>query len=144
MAVKLSRTGRPGPLEACFGTSPGKDDLGTAKLDEKNIMPLFDYFEELRVEPKPVRSGQWIYYELRVTGDAKPSEHFYDLYGPKPLGGTDGAERFGLAYRVLTDRPEDALLVSGHQPRYEHVKQMLFTPYYQDDPTNRLRGRTAV
>ena len=90
----------------------------------------------------PSRSapGSGVYYELRTTDDQRPLEHYYYVYGPKPLGGNDWPERFGLAYRVLTDRPQDALSVRGQQPRFQHIKQMLFTPYYQDEPSQRLSG----
>jgi dienelactone hydrolase len=108
MALRVSRTGQPGPLEARFGSRPGSDDLGTARLSPETVLPDDDAWHELRVAPRPVEPGALIYYDIRCTGGTAPDDH-YVVYGPRAIGGKDWPHRFALSYRVLTDRPQDAL-----------------------------------
>jgi len=140
MAVKLMSTGHPAPLEARFGTAPGRDDLGTATLAPEQMAPLFEQWYELTVTPRSLPAGEFIYYELRCSGGKAPAD-CYTFWGPRPLGGKDYPERFGLSYRVLTERPQDALDVPGKQHPFAHVRAMT-GPFYPDKPTGELRGST--
>ncbi|MFH1265652.1 MAG: dienelactone hydrolase family protein, partial [Planctomycetota bacterium] len=49
MAVRVSRVGNPGPLEMRFGSAPGKDDLGTAKLPPESVGTDKEAWSELRI-----------------------------------------------------------------------------------------------
>ena len=108
MAVRLSRVGRPGPLEVRLGSRRKSDDLGSATLDSGSISAEGDAWCRLQIAPRPVEPGTLVYYDIRCSGGTAPEDH-YVVYGPRPIGGKDWPERFALSYRVLTDRPEDAL-----------------------------------
>ncbi len=103
MAVRLKRVGRPGPLEVRFGTAPGKDDLGTARIESDSVPTELRQWQTLQIDPKPVSGGALVYYQVRSTDGQAPEDH-YVVYGPKPLGGKAMPGRFGLSYRVLTGR----------------------------------------
>ncbi len=107
MAVRLSRVGKPGPLEVRFGTAPGKQDLGVATLPADAAPPSRQTWCTLQIGPQAVRPGQLVYFEIGCAQGAAPSDH-YIVYAPRPLGGTHWGDGFGLSYRVLTDRPQDA------------------------------------
>jgi dienelactone hydrolase len=107
VAVRLSRVGQPGPLEIRFGTRPGADDLGTATVSSDSVLPDQQAWCSLRIDPRPVAAGTVVYYEMGCTEGAA-SENHYLLYGPRPIGGRDWPNRFGLSYCVLTDRAQDA------------------------------------
>ncbi len=102
MAVKLSRSGTPAPLEVVFGSAAGRDDLGTARLENGEIADSPQFYE-VGVDPRPVREWQTVHFEIRTA--AGGSDGHYVAYGPKPIGGTWWADRFPVSYRVLTDRP---------------------------------------
>jgi hypothetical protein len=141
MAIKLSRDGHPGPLEIRFGSAPGQDDLGAGRLTCEGVLSLFEYFETVRIEPRRVEEGQLAHFEIRAGQGRLPEDH-YIVFGPLPLGGDDWPDAFGLSYRVLTDRPQDALDAADEQPAFHHIKQMA-GPYYADEPAQRLRGGPA-
>ncbi|NUQ63698.1 MAG: prolyl oligopeptidase family serine peptidase [Pirellulales bacterium] len=105
MAIKVSRSGTPGPLTAKFGSAAGRDDLGMVRL-ESGAVGEKPGFCEFRLEPKPVVAGETVYFEIRAESG---SDGHSIVYGPKPIGGTYWADRFPIAYRVLTDRPADSL-----------------------------------
>ncbi len=105
IAVKLSRVGRPGPLEVRFGTAPGKDDLGTARLKSESVPTEHEQWHQLRIDPRPVAAGSLVHYHVSCTSGTAPADH-YVVYGPKPIGGKEMPGRFGLSYRVLTERAE--------------------------------------
>ncbi len=107
MAVRLAREGRPGPLLARFGSRPGDDDLGTARVRPGDVPSEGDAWCTLTVDPRPVEPGALVHYDIRCTGGAAAGGR-YVVYGPRPIGGKDWPARFALSYRVLTDRPEDA------------------------------------
>ena len=109
MAVKLSRVGKPGRLEVRFGTAAGKDDLGMATLGDESLLPPGGKWHELRIDPRAVEAGSLVYFDVQATSGTAATDH-YVVYGPQPLGGKHWGNRFGLSYRVLTDRPQDALL----------------------------------
>lgn len=106
MAVRLSRVGKPGPLEVRFGSRPGGDDLGTATLLPEAVKPDGDAWCTLQVDPRAVEPGVLVYYDVGCTGGTAPDDH-YVVHGPRPIGGKDWPDRFALSYRVLTDRAED-------------------------------------
>ena len=103
MAVKLSRVGRPGTLEIRFGSRIGKQDFGIGKLQAEQVptAPKASW-HEVGIVPRAVREGQLVYFEIRSTDGTSP-ENQYTVYGPRPIGGKDFPERFGLSYRVLLD-----------------------------------------
>jgi len=108
MAVRVSRVGQPGPLEMWFGSAPGKDDLGTVKLPPESVGMDKEAWSELRIDARRVEAGMLVYFDVRCAAGTSP-ENRYVVYGPRPIGGKDWPNRFGLSYRVLTDRPQDAL-----------------------------------
>ena len=107
MAVKVSRVGQPGPLEVRFGSRPGSDDLGVARLDPKSVLPDKEAWCELRIDPRPVEPGTLVHYDVGCTSGTAPQDH-YVVYGPRPIGGKEWPNLFALSYRVFTDRPQDA------------------------------------
>ena len=139
MAVKVSRGGHPGPLEIRFGTSPGQDDIGVARLEWQDVLPLYEPWTKARIAPRTVRPGDSIHFEVRGTAGESPTAH-YVVYGPRPRGSKPSPEQFGLAYRVLTDRPQDDVDQSGKAYAFQHVRELL-GPYYADDPSLRLDGQ---
>ncbi|MCX7429282.1 MAG: prolyl oligopeptidase family serine peptidase [Planctomycetia bacterium] len=108
MAIKVDRVEKPGPVEIRFGTAPGKEDLGKALLEADSPLPEGDRFVPVSVAPRPVTAGDLVYFDIRVSDNASAAGHWV-FRGPKPLGGTHWGDGFGLAYRVLTDRAEDAI-----------------------------------
>jgi hypothetical protein len=139
MAVKVSRDGRPGPLELRFGSAPGKYDFGTAQIKTDIVLPLYDVWHEARIDPRAVQADQPVYWQIRASAGADPDDHFI-VYGPRSDGGRSTSQPFALAYRVLTDRPQDRIEVPGKQYTFQHVKKLL-GPYYTDDPLLRLHGK---
>ena len=136
MAVKLSRVGHPGPLEARFGSAPGKDDLGVARLDEKSVLPLFESFEELRVASKPVRGGQAVYYELRATGDQTPLRHITITSTVQSrLGGND----WPAAFRPCVSRADGS---AGGRP--VSAGQTAGIPAHQADASDPLLSGRSI
>ncbi len=107
MAVRLSRVGKPGPPEVRFGTAPGKQDLGVATLPADAASPSQRTWCPLQIDPQAIRPGQLVYFEIGCAQGTAPADH-YVIYGPRPLGGKHWGGGFGLSYRVLTDRPQDA------------------------------------
>jgi len=141
MAVKLSRVGHPGTAQVRFGSRPGGNDLGVATIGADSALPLFEHWYELRLPAKPPAARSPVYYELRCATGKAPADH-YRVYGPCPIGGRDFPDRFGLSYRVLTDRPQDAVDTPGKEHRFAHIRRML-SPYDADDPSRRFAGKPA-
>ena len=142
MALKVSRDGYPGPLRVRFGSKPGREDLGIATLPAVDVIPLFDTWHKALVTSKHVEGGQIVYYEITASKGRSPQDN-YVVYGPrqfdqKALPG----ESFPLAYRVLTDRPEDQILKSKKQYAYQFAQEMM-GPYYSDDASKKLSGSAA-
>ena len=108
MALKLSRVGDPAPLEIRLGTAAGQHDLGVATLAPDGAPPSKHRWCPIRIGPQPVRAGQLVFFEIACAGGTAPADH-YVVYGPRPLGGKHWGSRFGLSYRVLTNRSRDAL-----------------------------------
>ncbi len=106
--MRLARKGQPGALEVRFGSGPGEDDLGVARLEPEAVRPQGDAWHLAEIAPRPVEPGMLIHYDIRCAGGEAPEDH-YVIYGPRPIGGRELARRFALSYRVLTDRPQDAL-----------------------------------
>ncbi len=143
MAIRLSAVGRPGPISIRFGTSSGADDLGTATIDPNTLLPLFEQWYPATLPATNVRPDTPMHFEVRGAGGTAPSDCVI-VYGPQPLGGNDYAESFGLCYRVLTERPEDAIRPPGKEYAYEYLRRML-GPYGGDVPSRRLsRSPTAT
>lgn len=138
IAVKVSRDGTPAPLEVRYGSGPGQDDLGTTTLSSKEILPLFDVWQEAQIAPRLVRPNQAIYWQIRTSAAQDPADR-YLVYGPKPAADGPAAAHFALAYRVLTDRPQDRIDVPGKQYTFQHAKELL-APYYVQDSRLELRG----
>jgi len=107
MAIKVSRKGQPGSLNIRFGSRPGSNDIGTAKLDANSVQSEKETWHELQITPQPVHGGAVVYFEIVCADGDKPVDH-YVIYGPRPIGGKDWPDRFALSYQVLTDRPQDA------------------------------------
>ena len=143
MAIKVSRDGDPGPLHVRFGSKAGSDDFGTAVLTSDEVIPLFDtWYEATVTQPKPVRGGETVHYEITADNGRLP-EDGYVVYGPapfdrKPVSGED----FPLAYRVLTDRPRDRLKRPNKEYAYQFTRAMT-GPYYDNDPAKRFSGGSA-
>ena len=142
MAVKLSRVGHPGAIEARFGTAPGRDDVGVAALDSAGVLPLFEQWYRFQVPGRSVKEGTLIHYELRCTSGAE-AENRYVVFGPRPIGGEDFPDRFALSYRVLTDRPVDAVDTPGKEHPYAFVREML-GPYTAGRPPQQLPQEPAA
>lgn len=107
MAIKLTRKGQPGPLEIRFGSRPGSDDIGTAKLEANDVRSDQGAWHELTITPHPARAGALVYFEIQCASGETTNDH-YVIYGPRPIGGKAWPNRFALSYQVLTDRPQDA------------------------------------
>ena len=103
MAVRVSRVGVPGPLEIRFGSGPGKDDLGAFGIPAEFVRTDREAWHEWRFSPRRVEAGALVYFEVGCAAGTSPDDH-YVVYGPRPIGGKDWPNRFGLSYRVLTDR----------------------------------------
>ncbi len=107
MAIRLSRVGEPGPLEIRFGSRSGDQDLGIGKLAADQVATDGKAtWHEVRIAPCDVRDGQLVYFEIR-SNDGTTPESRYTVYGPRPIGGTRLAGKFGLSYRVLVDSSKE-------------------------------------
>jgi hypothetical protein len=106
LALRVARVGHPGPLEIRWGSAPGGDNLGCARLPAERIAdtpaPVV-----LAGEPRPVGEGTLVYYRLSAAPGA--ASGYYRVLGPRPLGGTEMPGFVAPFYRVLTDRPQDTL-----------------------------------
>lgn len=142
MALKVSRDGYPGPLHVSFGSQRGGGDFGLATLTAEDVIPLFDTWHSAVVEPKLVKGGETIFYEISA-GEGRSAQDNYVVYGPRqPDGNPVGGDAFPLAYRVLTDRPEDRVNPPNQEYAYQFAQQMM-GPYYRDELAKRLNDSAA-
>jgi hypothetical protein len=103
MALKLSRIGSPGNLVVQLGSQEGGADLGELQLSEQNVESSDDLWYDLKLN-KPIRLNPDKLYWFQVTVASGTTPHDgYVVYGPKPLGGTDYPDKFGLSFRMMTD-----------------------------------------
>ena len=102
MAFKLARVGSPGNLVVRFGSKEGAADLGQAEVPAQNVYPQYDLWYEATLK-KPVRldPGKLYYFELRAESGHAPDDDLR-VFGPRPLGGQDYPDAFGLSFRTLT------------------------------------------
>ena len=102
MAFKLARTGNPGNMVVRFGSKEGGSDLGEAEILSQSVDPQNQQWQEAKLK-SPVRlDPQRLYYfELRATSGHAPADD-YVVFGPRPLGGDDYPNAFGLSFRTLT------------------------------------------
>lgn len=99
LSVKLSRAGTGGDVVLRFAAREGMADIGEARIPGESVRPLFDLWYEARVKPVKLDPAKEYFFELLA-----PSGQFI-VYGPKPLGGTDYAPYFPLAYTVGAPPP---------------------------------------
>lgn len=101
ISVQLSRSGNPGPLLLRFGTKEGTADLGEARIS--GVHPLYDLWYDAPVAARRLVPGRLYYVEMRA--EATPSaEDYYQVWGPKPLGGKARPHNFGFSYRLIGHR----------------------------------------
>ncbi len=122
-----------------IGSAPGKQDLGVGTLSGEDVLSLYEYFAPVRIEPRAVEAGQFVYYQISAQRDRLGEDH-YRVFGPLPPRGKKSPPSFALSYRVLTDRPQDSLDNTPQQPTFHHFKQMS-RPYHAADPGKRLAGK---
>ena len=99
-ALKLSRVGHPGDLIVRFGSTPGGDELGKARISPDEVDPLFDLWYTAKVHPVRLDPSKLYYFEVTASSGQAP-DNSYVVYGPQPLGGTDEPGHFGLSYQVV-------------------------------------------
>ena len=98
-SLKLSRVGHPGDLIVRFGSTPGGNELGEARISSGEVDPLFDLWYRAKVHPVRLDPSKLYYFEVTTSSGEGP-DNSYVVYGPQPLGGTDEPGRFGLSYQV--------------------------------------------
>ena len=102
MAFKFARNGSPGDLVVKFGSSPGANDLGEAKILAKDVYAHYDlWYEALLAKPVALDFKKTYFFEIRAGSGQAPND-CYTVFGPKPLGGEDYPSNFGLSFRTLT------------------------------------------
>ena len=121
-ALKLSRVGHPGDLVVRFGSTPGGDELGEARISPGEVDPLFDLWYTAKVHPVRLDPSKLYYFEATASSGQTPANS-YIVYGPRPLGGTDEPGHFGLSYQVLGAGEPPAL--SHHYERFGFMRAML-------------------
>jgi len=102
MAFKLARTGNPGNLVVRFGSQEGAADLGEAEVPSQAVDPQNPLWHEATLK-SPIRlDPQKLYsFELLAKSGHAPVDD-YVVFGPRPLGGEDYPNAFGLSFRTLT------------------------------------------
>jgi len=108
IALRIAREGQPEAIEVSFGSAPGKQDLGTTRLNAAEVAEGTFSLCPVRIAPRNVPQGAMVHYQVRCQVGQR-GVGLYRLLGPRPLGGAAMPGRFALFYRVLTDRPQDAL-----------------------------------
>jgi hypothetical protein len=102
MAFKLARVGNPGDLIVQFGSRAGAHDVGEARIPGNEIYPHVDLWYAALLN-KPVRLNPLQLYFFKITAESgRAPENCFEVFGPKPLGGEDYPEKFGVSFRVLT------------------------------------------
>ncbi|MDW8355703.1 MAG: hypothetical protein RMK57_14360 [Bryobacterales bacterium] len=118
LAFRLARTGDPGSLIVRYGSRPGGEELGVARVAASEIHPLFDLWVDAPVPGRDLGPGATVYFELRAERGRAPRD-FFTVFGPRPLGGSRLPPEFALAFRpVGVGRP-------GREERFEFLRPML-------------------
>ncbi len=121
LAVRASRTGKPGDLVVRYGTTPGAADLGEARIAPDRVYPLYDLWVDAAVAPKPLTPGRTYYFEVSAAYGKHP-RNYYTIYGPKLIGGTRYPEDFALAFRLLDGK------LGGREETFSFLRDYL-SPY---------------
>lgn len=102
MAFKLARVGNPGDLTVSFGSHAGAGDIGEARVQEGDVYPQYDlWYQALLSKPVRLDPKKIYFFEIKAESGRTP-ENYYEVFGPKPLGGTDYPSNFGLSFQTLT------------------------------------------
>lgn len=102
IGLKVSRIGHPGDLVVKFGSQEGGSDMGEVRLSEKEIYETYDLWYDLTLtQPVRLDPKKQYWFEVSSASGQAPQDS-YVVYGPKPLGGTDYPETFGLSFRITT------------------------------------------
>ncbi len=102
MGFKLSRVGHPGDLVVKIGSNKGESDLGELRLQEKAVYSGYDFWYDMSLaHPVRLDPRKEYWFEVQATSGESANDG-YVVYGPKPLGGDDYPQSFGLSFRVLT------------------------------------------
>jgi dienelactone hydrolase len=128
ISVQLSRSGNPGPVVLRFGTKPGMADLGEARIS--GVHPLYDLWYDAKAPARRLVPGRLYHVEMRA--EATPTaEDFYQVWGPKPLGGQARPHAFGFSYRLIGQ-------AKAGEDTHEFVKR-----YLDEAPTAKLPAGAA-
>jgi dienelactone hydrolase len=101
LSFKLSRVGQPGDFVVAVGTSNGQRDLGTLRLSEHDVHYGYDLWYDMFFEhPLHLDPHKQYWFEVQPVSKSKLDDG-YLIYGPKPLGGEDYPQNFGLSFRVI-------------------------------------------
>lgn len=118
LSFRLARTGEPGALIVRYGTRPGGEELGVARVAAEEVHPLFDLWVDAPVPPQQLAPDATIWFELRAERGRAPRD-FFTVFGPRPLGGSRLASEFALAFRPVGAGP------LGQEERFEFMRRML-------------------
>lgn len=102
MALKMSRTGHPGNLLVRLGSHEGASDIGEARVRSEDVYTNYDLWYGAKL-PAPHRLDPTKLYWFEITAETgRAPQDCYTVYGPRPLGGKDYPQNFGLSFRMLT------------------------------------------
>lgn len=136
LSLRLARTGDPGALVVRYGTRPGGEELGVARVAAGDIQPLFDLWVEAPVPPQELAPDATVWFELQAEKGLAPRD-FFTVFGPRPLGGTRLPPEFALSFRPIgAARPD-------REERFEFLGRMMgaYQPPRSAAPS---RGRFEV
>jgi cephalosporin-C deacetylase-like acetyl esterase len=136
LSFRLARTGDPGNLLVRYGTRPGGEELGTARVAVGDVHPLFDLWVDAPVPVRQLEPGATVWFELRAERGQAPADYF-TVFGPRPLGGVRLAPEFALSFRPIGRRP------SGREERFEFMRRLL-GPYQPSAPGAASSGRFEI
>ena len=118
LSFRLARTGDPGSLLVRYGTRPGGEELGTARVAAADIHPLFDLWVDAPVPARELGRGATVWFELRAERGRAPADYF-TVFGPRPLGGLRLPPELAVSFRPIGRRPD------GREERFEFMRRLL-------------------
>lgn len=95
LAFRLAQRGDAGALMVRYGTQPGQSDLGSVRLAS-----LADGWVAAPIQPTQLKPGRDYWFEIAAEEPATRSG-YYELFGPRPLGGRRFERDFGVSFRLL-------------------------------------------
>lgn len=100
ISLPLSKKGSPGDILLRFGMSHGGEEIGVAKIPADRVANE-PTWQDVTISPIRLEPGKLYHFEISAEWGWKSRGDHYVMYGPRPLGGSDFPQSFGIAFRLL-------------------------------------------